>query len=84
MVGPRHDGLPSGAGHGLGDLGCVGRDGHRPDSRLHGPAPHMDDHGFARDLGEGLVRQADRGEAGGDEDDGIRHGAVFNGKAARP
>jgi hypothetical protein len=74
VVGAGHHGLPAGAGHGLGDGGRVGGDRHGADAGLHGAAPHMHDHGLARDVGERLVGQARRAEARGDQNEGIGHG----------
>ena len=41
----------------------------RPTPASHGPAPDMDDHRLAGDVGQRLARQAGRGHAGRDEDD---------------
>ena len=59
-----------------GDPGIVGRHRDSADSRLHGPAPDMDDHRLAGDVGERLAGQARRREAGRDEDDGVGHGCA--------
>jgi hypothetical protein len=77
MVSPGHDRLPAGARHGLSDLGRIGRDRHRPDPRFHRPAPHVDDHGLASDVGQRLVGQARCGHTGRDEDEGVGHDAIF-------
>ena len=57
--------------------GRIGGHRDRADSGLDGPAPDMDDHGLAGDVGQGLVGQAGGGQAGGDEDEGIGHARFF-------
>ena len=68
MIGPGHDRLPPAAAHCLGDLRGIGGDSDGADPGLDGPTPHMDDHGLAPDIGQGLVRQTGGAQAGGDED----------------
>jgi hypothetical protein len=73
MVGPgHHRDAALGLDH-VADGRGVGRHHHGPDPGLDGPAPHMDDHRYAAEIEERLVRQAGRGEAGGDEHEGIGH-----------
>ena len=61
----------------VGDRLRVGGDHDGPQIGLHRPAPDMDDHRFAVDVGERLVGEAGGGQAGRNEDDrGVgRHGS---------
>ena len=68
-----HHRLAAGGDHRLDDARVIGRDPDRPDVGLHRPAPDMDDHRRAVNVGERLSRQASRAHAGGDEDNRIGH-----------
>ena len=73
MIRAGHDRLAAGGRHRFDDARVVRRHPDRSEVRLHRPAPDMDDHRRAVDVGEGLPRQAGRAHAGGDEDDGVGH-----------
>ena len=68
-----HDRFAAGRGDRLHDARIVRRHPDRSDIRLRRPAPDMDDHRRAVNVGERLSRQAGRVHARGDEDDGIGH-----------
>ena len=70
---------------GRDDLRRVGRDQNRPDVRLHGAPPDVDDHRLAVNVRERLVRQPGRGHAGWNENDGIGHASFRqSGATLRP
>ena len=73
MIGPGHDGQPTGPANSLGDLGGVGRHQHGAEFRLHGPAPNVNDHRLAADVGERLTGQPRRPHAGRNKDQGLDH-----------
>ena len=78
MIGAGHHRLAAGELDGAGDGEIVGGDDHPAEAGLHRPAPDMDDHRVAVDVGERLARQAGRGHAGGNEDDGaLGHGRIL-------
>ena len=60
--------VPRRPADGVGDRRLGAGHDHRPEGRLDGAAPHMDDHRLAGDVGQRLVGQAGRGQAGRDED----------------
>ena len=64
---PGHGCLAAGATDRGGDLGRVGRHHDAADIRLDRPAPDMNDHRLAGDVGKRLAGEARRGHAGGDE-----------------
>ena len=68
-----HDRFAAGRGDRLHDARIVRRDPDRSDIRFPRPAPDMDDHGRAVNVGEGLSGKAGRAHARGDEDDGVGH-----------
>ena len=57
MVRARHYRVPARTRHRRGDPRVVGRHHHRPQRGLDGAAPDVDDHRFAVDVEQGLVRQ---------------------------
>ena len=69
MVGPRQHGLAARRLDGVDDGGVAARHQHRADGGLDRAPPDMHDHGLAVDVGQRLVGQAGRGQAGGDDDD---------------
>ena len=73
MIEAGHHRLAAGGGHRLDDARIIRRDPDRSDVGLHRPAPDMDDHRRAVNVGERLSRQASRAHAGGDEDNRIGH-----------
>ena len=58
MVGPGKHGLPARLLDRLDDFRCIARHQNRPDSRLAGTTPDMDDHRLAMNIGQRLARQA--------------------------
>ena len=68
-----HDRFAAGRGDRLHDARIVRRHPDRSDIRFRRPAPDMDDHRRAVNVGERLSRQAGRVHARGDEDDGVGH-----------
>ena len=81
VIGPGHHRLTPRRLHRIGDLGLGAGDEYRAEVRLDRPAPDMDDHRLAADLGQRLAREAGRSQSGGDQDDGIfnrGHGAVMD------
>ncbi|GFO82915.1 MAG: hypothetical protein A49_25420 [Methyloceanibacter sp.] len=57
MIGPGQNRLAPRTGHRVLNGLRISRDQNRTASRLHGPAPNMNNHGFASDLGQRFVRQ---------------------------
>src|SRR4051795_13145676 len=72
MVRPGQDGTAAPRGDGICDLGFGAGDDDRTDPGLHGPAPDMDDHRIAMDVGKRLAGARGGGEARGDDDYGVR------------
>ena len=68
-----HRRLAAGGPDGVGDRTLVGRHDDAADAGLDSPAPDMDDHRLARDVGHGLAGQAACRHAGGHEHDGLLH-----------
>jgi len=73
VIGTGHDRFAPGRGDRLDDARIVRRHPDRSDLRLRRPAPDMQDHRRAVDVGERLSGQAGRVHARGDEDDGVGH-----------
>ena len=71
QVGIGEDGAATGALDRGGDLGLGAGDDDRTDRRLDGAPPDMDDHRLAMDVGERLVGQPGRPEAGGNHEQRI-------------
>ena len=69
MVRPRQHGLAAGRPDGIDDRQLAAGHEHRADGGLDRPPPDMHDHGLAVDIGQRLVGQAGRGQAGGNDDD---------------
>ena len=62
-----------------GDARVVGRHHDRADVGFDRPAPDVDDHRLAADVGERLARQAGRSHACGNENDRIDHADLGRG-----
>src|SRR5277367_4180828 len=73
MIETGHDRFAAGRGDRLHDTRIVRRHPDWPDIRFRRPAPDMNDHGRAMNVGEWLSRKAGRAHARGDEDDGVGH-----------
>ena len=78
MVGPGHDGDAAHPFNRRNHLRSVGRHNHRADARFLRSPPNMDDHRLAANVGQRLSRQAGRGHAGRNKDDGIGHFFSFD------